>query len=81
MKDGMAREKVTLQKMLAVQNELQKEKKVMEAEIVNLRRRAESAENEARVWKAISEQNSAVTSKAASPCQSSTEGDSEGHGR
>jgi len=76
VKAGMERERLTLHRMLQVKKTLEKEKNAMTAEIHHLRKRVETAENEARVWKAISQQNSAYNSKAASPHVSESDSES-----
>eukprot|EP00960_Hanusia_phi_P039922 754145-Hanusia_phi.AAC.2 len=73
--DGITREQANLRKMLVAQQRLQVEKQAMADEIAQLRKRVESAENEARVWKAISQQNSRANSQFVS--SASQEGEDE----
>lgn len=70
VKQGIVREQKTLKHMLRMARKLEKEKEAMATEMSKLRERAENAEQEARVWKAISQQNSQATSQAASPAES-----------
>ena len=63
---GLAREKMTLKQLSQVKKQLELDKQSLADQVEKLKRRCANAENEARVWKAISQQNSVAPSRAAS---------------